>query len=158
MTQLARRALLLVAFGLLASAATNYAEWVEDDSIDSEPIRLDSKDPRYSGYLGRVRELIKEKWGFPCVKDEATGNCEYKSAKLLIQFGILKNGRAVQVEVQEPSGYGIYDEYAVNAIKAASPFPPMPPELLALVKSGSAGIRILAAFDYIVLTPPARSR
>ena len=91
-----------------------------------EPIPLDSQDPRYRRYLGRLRELIKEKWGYPCVKDEAAGNCEYKSAKLLIRFGILKNGRAVQVEVQEPSGYGIYD--------------------------------VVAAFNYIVTTPPGGSR
>jgi len=47
---------------------------------------LDSTDPKYNDYLDRVRRMIKEKWGYPCVKDGMTGHCDYKSARLVIVF------------------------------------------------------------------------
>jgi TonB family protein len=118
--------------------------------IEGEPIPLDSKDTRYSDYLNRVRRMIKSKWIYPCVKDPATSECEYKAAKLVIVFGILKDGRVPRVDVAEPSNYEIYDDVAVTAIKLAQPFPPIPAELMAATPPGSAGIRIMASFHYIL--------
>jgi len=114
--------------------------------IEGEPIPLDSKDPRYSDYLDRVRRMIKEKWAYPCVKDEASGRCDYKSTSLVIEFGILKDGRVPFVTVRRPSDFDVYDAYAVNAILFASPFPPVPDSLT----RGKNGIPILANFSYIV--------
>lgn len=114
--------------------------------IEGEPIPLDSKDPKYNDYLDRVRRLIKAKWVYPCLKDDATGRCEYKSAQLVIEFGILKDGRVPFVIVRKASEFDIYDEYAVNAIKLASPFPPVPDSMTGNRK----GIPILATFSYVV--------
>src|SRR6266705_3454175 len=80
--------------------------------IEGEPIPLDSTDPKYNDYLDRVRRMIKEKWGYPCVKDSMTGHCDYKSARLVIVFGILKDGRVPMLEIAQQSGYGVYDDYA----------------------------------------------
>jgi outer membrane biosynthesis protein TonB len=112
--------------------------------IEGEPIPLDSQDPKYSDYLDRVRALIKSKWIYPCVSNPVTRQCEYKSAQLEIEFGIAKDGRVPFVIVRQPSAFGIYDDFAVNAIKLASPFPPVPDEL------GKKGIPILARFNYIL--------
>lgn len=114
--------------------------------IEGEPLPLDSKDARYNDYLDRVRRMIKEKWAYPCVKNPVTGQCEYKSAQLVVEFGILKDGRVPFVVVRKQSDFDIYDEYAVNAIKLASPFPPMPES----VADGRKGRAILATFSYIV--------
>jgi len=38
----------------------------------------------------------------------------------------------------------------VNAIKLASPFPPVPPALMAAAKPGSPGVSVAAHFVYIV--------
>jgi TonB family protein len=114
--------------------------------IEGEPIALDSADPRFNDYLDRVRRLIKANWGYPCVKNESTRECEYKSATLVVAFGILKNGKLQIVEVRRSSGLPIYDDYAVNAIKLASPFPEVPSTLMA---TGSAGLPIMATFNYI---------
>ncbi len=114
--------------------------------IEGEPIPLDSKDPKFNDYLNRVRQRIKSKWVFPCVKDEASGHCEYKSALLVIEFGILKDGRVPFVIVRQQSGYDVMDDYATNAIKLASPFDPVPESLA----RGKKGIPILATFSYIV--------
>jgi len=119
--------------------------------IEGEPIPLDSTDPKYNDYLDRVRRMIKDKWGYPCVKDAMTGHCDYKSARLVIVFGILKDGRVPMLEIAQQSGYGVYDDYAANAIRLASPFPPVPASMLAAAKSGSAGVKIVAAFQYVLV-------
>jgi len=119
--------------------------------IEGEPIPLDSRDPKFNDYLDRIRRMIKEKWGYPCIKDPSTGHCDYKSARLVIVFGILKDGRVPMLEVAQQSGYDVYDDYAVNAIKLASPFPPVPASLMATAKSGSAGVKIVAAFQYVLV-------
>lgn len=119
--------------------------------IEGEPIPLDSTDPQFNDYLDRIRRMIKEKWGYPCIKDPTTGHCDYKSARLIIVFGILKDGRVPALEVAQQSGYDVYDDYAVNAIKLASPFPPVPASLMATAKSGSAGVKIVAAFQYVLV-------
>ena len=114
--------------------------------IEGEPIPLDSKDPKYNDYLDRVRRMIRDKWVFPCVKNAASGRCEYYSAQLQIEFGIAKDGRVPFVTLRRQSGYDIMDEYALNAIKLASPFPPVPDAL------STKGIPILATFHYVVDT------
>jgi len=112
--------------------------------IEGEPIPLDSKDPRHSDYLDRVRRAIKEKWGFPCVKNAATHECEYKTTTLVIEFGIAKDGKVPFVTVLRSSGYPIYDDYAVNAVKLAAPFPPIPDNF------SKTGVPIHATFSYVV--------
>ncbi|HEV8473831.1 MAG TPA: TonB C-terminal domain-containing protein [Methylomirabilota bacterium] len=111
--------------------------------IEGEPIPLDSTDPRYSDYLDRVRKAIKEKWGYPCVKDGVTHQCEYKTAQLVIEFGIAKNGTVPFITVMRSSGFAIYDDYAVNAVKLAN-FPPIPDSF------SKRGVPILATFSYVV--------
>lgn len=114
--------------------------------VEGEPIPLDSRDPKFSDYLDRVRRMIKERWGFPCVKNPVTRECEYKSAQLVVEFGIAKDGRVPFVNVMRSSGWPIYDDYAVNAIKLAAPFPPVPDSI------SKKGIPILATFNYVVDT------
>lgn len=114
--------------------------------IEGEPVPLETKDPRYSDYLDRVRRMIKEKWGYPCVREGGARECEYKSAQLIIEFGIAKDGKVPFVNVRRSTGYEVMDEYAVRAVKLASPFPPVPDSL------SRKGIPILATFNYIVDT------
>jgi TonB family protein len=115
--------------------------------IEGEPIPLDSRDPRYSDYLDRIRRMIKEKWGYPCVKNGSTHECEYKTALLVIEFGIARDGKVPFVNVVRTSGFQIYDDYAVNAIKFAQPFPRVPDSM-----GSRAGIPIVATFSYQVDT------
>jgi TonB family protein len=111
--------------------------------VEGEPIPLDSTDPRYSDYLDQVRRRIKDKWGYPCVKNSLTRECEYKTAQLIIEFGIAKNGTVPFIHVVRSSGYPIYDDYAVNAVKLAQ-FPPIPDTF------SKTGVPILATFSYVV--------
>ena len=113
--------------------------------IEGEPIPLDSRDPRYSDYLDRIRRMIKEKWGYPCVKNDSTQECEYKTALLVIEFGIARDGKVPFVNVIRTSGFPIYDDYAVNAIKFAQPFPKVPDTM-----GSRSGVPIVATFSYQV--------
>jgi TonB family protein len=115
-------------------------------------IPLDSEDPRYRPYLEQVKKKIKDQWSYPCLKQEGPPpSCEYKATELEVEFGILRDGRVQFVEVMRQSDYAIYNEYAVNAINRASPFPPVPPEMMA-TRPGSTGVPIRARFIYIVPT------
>jgi TonB family protein len=111
--------------------------------IEGEPIPLDSTDPKYSDYLDQVRRRIKDKWGYPCVKNDRTRECEYKTAQLVIEFGIAKDGKVPFINVVRSSGYAIYDDYAVNAVKLAD-FPPIPDSF------SKKGVPIQATFSYVV--------
>src|SRR5881396_2675139 len=112
--------------------------------IEGEPIPLDSTDPRYSDYLEQVRRRIKEKWGYPCEKNEQTRVCEYRSTQLIIEFGIAKSGELAFVTLMRTSGHPIYEDYALNAVKLASPFPPIPDTF------SKKGVPIHASFHYVL--------
>jgi TonB family protein len=118
--------------------------------IEGDPVALDSKDPNFNDYLQRVKALIYKHWVYPCVKNPDTRGCEFKSAQLVIEFGILKNGQLQFVELHRPSGFPIMDEYAANAIKLASPFPAIPAALLANRKG--TGLPIVGRFNYVLET------
>jgi TonB family protein len=120
--------------------------------IEGEPIPLDSPNPKFDDYLDRLRRRIKANWGFPCIKNDATRACDYTTTSLVVEFGLLKDGRLQFVEVLQSSGFPIYDDYAVNAIKLSSPFPAVPPAMLLAMRQGSTGVAILARFNYIVDT------
>ncbi len=119
--------------------------------IEGEPIPLDSSDAKFSDYLDRLRRRIKDKWGFPCIRG-GPGVCEYKTTSLIVEFGILKNGQLQFIEIVQSSGFPIYDDYAVNAIKLGSPFPAVPPDMIVAMKRGSTGVSIMARFNYVVDT------
>ena len=118
--------------------------------IEGDPIPLDSPDGRYSDYLEQVKRKIKQHWGFPCVKNARTRECEHYTTSLDVQFGILKDGRVQFVDIVRVADHAIYDDYAVNAIKLASPFPPVPPAMMRAMRSGSTGLALSARFSYVV--------
>jgi outer membrane biosynthesis protein TonB len=118
--------------------------------IEGEPIALNSTDKRFSDYLIRVKRMIQEKWTYPCIKNSSTRECEYKSAQLVIEFGILRDGRVPYVTVHQPAAWDVYDSVAVNAIKLASPFPPVPASLMEQARPGSTGVPIMAHFHYVL--------
>ncbi|MGH7356072.1 MAG: TonB C-terminal domain-containing protein, partial [Candidatus Rokuibacteriota bacterium] len=111
--------------------------------IEGEPIPLESKDPRFNDYFEKIRQAIKSKWGYPCVKQGV--ECDYKTTELIVEFGISKDGRLMFVNLMSASRWQVYDDYALNAIRLAAPFPPVPPPLL----QGN-GLPIAARFSYVV--------
>jgi TonB family protein len=93
-----------------------------------------------------VREKIKEKWGYPCIRSGQS--CEYKEATLDVEFGVLQDGRLKFVDVVRRSDYQLYDEYAVNAVWRASPFPAVPPEMTDAMNDKTLKIRARFAYFF----------
>jgi len=120
--------------------------------IEGDPIRLDSTEPGYSDFLEQVRRQIHAKWGYPCLKNPVTFACDYYNARVYVMFGIHKSGRLEVVDVQTSSGYAVYDDYAVTAVRLAAPYPPVPQAMLAKFKTTNVGVPILAQFTYSVET------
>ncbi len=89
--------------------------------IEGEPIPLDTKDSRYTDYFDKIRRRIKENWIYPREAGERG-----IGGQLVIEFAIRKDGRLQVVELKRSSGVPILDEYALNALKLAQPFPPVP--------------------------------
>ena len=127
-----------------ASLETAAAGAGGDDEAWSASIPLDSPAAQHAEYLEKVRSLIKAKWRFPCVANEESRHCEYKTTKLVVEFGVRKDGTVAFVNMLESSGYQIYDDYAVNAVKQAAPFPPIPDTL------STKNVPIRATFNYVV--------
>lgn len=117
--------------------------------IVDDAISLENPDPRFRDYLLAVKTKVQSNWAFPCVKNPTTEDCEYRPARLVIDFGILANGRVQYVELRESSGMQIYDDSAVNAVRLSSPFPQIPDDVMRALK-GSTGMPIRATFNYKV--------
>ena len=114
--------------------------------IEGEPVPLDTPDPKYSDYLDRVRRAIKDKWGFPCSEGapERYG-CVRREGELIIEFGIAKDGHVPFIALKQSTGSANMDSFALNAIKLAQPFPPVPDVI------SKTGFPILARFRYILV-------
>jgi periplasmic protein TonB len=107
--------------------------------IEGEPIPLDTKDPKFSDYFEQLRRAIKEKWSYP--REAAEKNI---GGQLVLEFGIAKDGQLRFIDLRRSSGVSVLDDYAVNAVKLASPFPPIPDAM------SRAGIPVVAIFNYII--------
>jgi len=101
-------------------------------------------------YFELVRRQIRPHWAFPCVTNTATGVCQYKEAHVGLEFGILPDGSLRYVDVTQSSGYALYDDRAVDAVRRAAPFPPVPDDVMARQPTRSAAVAVHAQFNYVV--------
>ncbi|MCK5707396.1 MAG: TonB C-terminal domain-containing protein [Candidatus Aureabacteria bacterium] len=82
-----------------------------------------------------IRTTIKENWYLAQIKSKIENSWQQPSrilmsgletVKLTIGFTLQKNGSAKKVRILKSSGIAVVDISAVNAVKSASPFPPIP--------------------------------
>ena len=69
----------------------------------------------------RFRSQITSKWIYPY--EASSKGIE---GELVIDFSIAKSGEVQSIELRKSSGVAILDEYAMRAVRLASPFPPVP--------------------------------
>lgn len=84
-------------------------------------IPLNTPDPRYAAYFAELKRRIEDKWSYPT---EASRKGQSGQGEL--RFVIRKNGSVGAVEIVQSSGVRILDAYIENAVRLASPFPPIP--------------------------------
>jgi len=86
------------------------------------PIAIDgSGDFKFTWYVAAIQKKVEKNWSPPALWANA-------KPKTVVFFHIDRNGRVVDVEVEESSGVDLYDQKALLAIKKASPLPPLPEE------------------------------
>lgn len=91
-------------------------------SRESGPISLNSKDPVYVTYFTKIKQLIESQWEYPelALRYGLQG-------RLALEFTIGAGGQLERLRLVRSSGSQLLDEEALRAIKAAAPFPPIPP-------------------------------
>ncbi len=84
-------------------------------------ISLGTQSLKYASYMQHIKDKIQNVWVYP---QEAQENGQ--QGRLLILFSIDKQGNVVRLSLLRSSGYPLLDKAAMEAIKDASPFPPLP--------------------------------
>lgn len=93
------------------------------------------KEPDFGPYMRELQRRIKMNW------DPPKGN---ESKRVVLLFKIAKDGRLLSCSVFKSSGLQNADAAALNAVKLAAPFRPLPPEFK------GQNIDIQFTFDYNV--------
>jgi TonB family protein len=89
--------------------------------VVGQAVPLDTPDPNYREYMQKVRQRIYANWGYP-YEAQTRG----LHGKLVIEFHIGKDGQLLKAEIIETSGETILDAFALNAVKLAQRYPPLP--------------------------------
>lgn len=110
--------------------------------VEGEPVPLDTPEPKYQDYFNKIRERIKANWIYP----REAGDRGIQG-ELLIEFHIAKDGRLEYLDLRRSSGEEILDRFAMNAVRLAQPFPPVPDHIAKQVLSinGSFRYQIIGA-------------
>jgi protein TonB len=97
------------------------ANW-SSSSRNNTPVSLNTSDPVYVSYFTKVKQLIEAHWEYPelALRYGLEG-------RLSLEFTIGANGQLERLRVVRSSGSQLLDDEALRAIRAASPFPPIPP-------------------------------
>ncbi len=94
----------------------------EDGGPEQSSVSLYTTDPKYTTYVGRIRQSIESEWQYPEIA------LRYGlQGKLALEFTILGNGQLEGLRLLRSSGSSLLDDEALRAIKAAAPFPAIPP-------------------------------
>jgi len=102
-------------------------------------VPLNTPDPRYAAYFAELKRRIEEKWVYP---QEAARKGQSGQGEL--RFVLRKDGSVRTVEIVSSSGVMVLDRYIENAIRLASPFPPIPASV------GEDVIPISINFTYVL--------
>ncbi|AEA34034.1 energy transducer TonB [Hippea maritima] len=100
-------------------------------------ISIGTQELKYASYMAKLKNKIQDVWVYPQQAIQ-TG----QQGALLILFSIGKDGRLVRLKLIRSSGYPILDNAALQAIKDASPFAPLPKRF------GIDVLNIYATFEY----------
>ena len=109
--------------------------------VVGQAVPLDTPDPNYREYMQWVRQRIYAKWTYP---REAQNRELY--GRLVIEFHIGKDGQLLSLELVSSSGEPVLDSSALNAVKLAERYPPLPDAMQRDV------LPVVAIFSYRIRT------
>ncbi len=105
----------------------------------NQDLKRYAKRPRRKFISANTRESIYAAYMQAWVKKvERVGNLNYPdqarrqhlTGSLVVSVGIDADGRVVEIEILQPSGHRVLDEATLRIIRLASPFAPLPQEIL----------------------------
>jgi periplasmic protein TonB len=112
-------------------------ENVNDDDWREETVNLGSLDTKYVKYLARIKNKILRIWQYP---PKAYENNE--EGNVIIRMSINADGRLAGVTLITSSGYAELNDDAINVVRTAAPFEPLP------VNYDLSRLNIVASFHY----------
>jgi TonB family protein len=98
----------------------------EEEADPSPPVAVEAEAPRFKSYNTSVRMAVVAKWLLP---PEASIN--FRPGRLVVNCTIGQGGDLLRFVVYESTGNAILDHAGLEALRAAAPCPPFPPELAA---------------------------
>lgn len=96
-------------------------KFAREGSPAKKGLTFDTSEFKNRGYMRMLKERVEDIWKYP--KEAARKGL---SGDLYMKFTIKKDGRLGEVELLRTSGHRELDEAAMNAIKKAAPFWPLP--------------------------------
>ncbi|MBF0419661.1 MAG: energy transducer TonB [Magnetococcales bacterium] len=103
-----------------------------------QTLDLNTSQVRYAVYFARLKERIEQAWVYP----QRAKNFNL-SGNLLVKFTIGRDGSLLGVNLVRSSGETILDNAALNALKTAAPFAPLP-DIWQLDR-----VNVMTTFEYI---------
>jgi len=108
-------------YGDWLRARQNGAEQPAVAANAPDSVSLATTDPKYQDYFSQIRQQIMRKWTYP--QDVSNKGIE---GEVVVDFEIAKSGDLVDAKQRESSGEVALDDHAMQAIRLAAPFPPVP--------------------------------
>jgi TolA protein len=81
--------------------------------------QLSNLQASYPAYYSAITDRVQSSWVFP---EGMAG----KDLSIIVSIKIGKDGGLLESWIERSSGNTLFDESLVNAVKKASPFPPLP--------------------------------
>ena len=114
-------------------------EYKSKNAKKEATISIGTHSIKYASYMQHIKHKIQNVWTYP-EEAQQTG----QQGRLLILFSIGKDGSLVKLKLLRSSGYPLLDKAALQAVKDAAPFPPLPERF------GVDVLNIYATFEYVL--------
>ena len=102
-----------------------------------ETVDLGSIDIKYTSYLKRIKRKIEDIWIYPQAAFERE-----EEGIAVIRFSIGEGGDLTSSRVLESSGHNYLDQGALDVVRSAAPFDPLPREF------NISQLNVIARFQY----------
>ena len=105
-----------------------------------ETVDLGSIDIKYTSYLKRIKKKIEAIWIYPQAAFERE-----EEGIAVIKFSIGEGGDITSSQILESSGYNYLDQGALDVVRSAAPYDPLPHEF------NISQLNVVARFQYKIV-------
>jgi len=105
-----------------------------------ETVDLGSIDIKYLSYLKRIKKKIEDIWIYPQIAFE-----QEEEGTVIVRFSIGEGGDLTSSGIFESSGYNYLDQGALDVVRSAAPYDPLPHDL------NISQLNVVARFEYKIV-------